>query len=112
MSSGCAEVEGLIRELGAVRSAAFAARASAAAYHAIEQAMAEATDAVVAVLDAPRDGPAIARARDAIEVVADVIGTLDDQLVRSLRVRARGAELRQRARELLEQAKKAQHRTR
>lgn len=104
MPSDWTAVETLIRELGAVRSAVFAARASATAHTAIEQAIREATEAVVDTLDAPRDPQVIARVHEAIEVVADVLATLDDELVQSLRVRARGAELRARARQLVEQA--------
>jgi hypothetical protein len=103
MASEWAEVDTLIRELGAVRSAADAARASATAKAAIDQALAEATEAVVDTLDAPGDAQVIARAHDAIEVVADVMATLDEDLVRSLRVRARGATLRRRAQELIAQ---------
>ena len=100
-------VDTLIRELGAVRAAAFRARASEAAYAAIEQAISEATRAVVASLDAPRDGQIIAAAHEAIGVAADVIAALDEEMMRSLRVRASGTELRGRARELVEQARKA-----
>jgi hypothetical protein len=96
-----AALDTLIRDLGAVRSAAFAARADAGAYHAIEQAIAEATDAIVAVIDTPTDGSAIARAREAIEVVADVITLIDAEIARSLRLRGDAAELRGRARELV-----------
>ena len=77
MPSEWAAVETLIRDLGAVRSAAFAARADSVACRAIETAMAEATDAVVAVLDAPRDAEVIARAHEAIEAAADVLATFD-----------------------------------
>lgn len=66
-----AAVETLIRDLGAVRSAAFVTQADGVAYTAIETAIAEATEAVVAALDAPRDRQRIARAHDAIDVVAD-----------------------------------------
>lgn len=104
MASEWADVDTLIRELGAVRAAADAARASETARAAIEQALAEATEAVAGTLDAPGDAQAIARAHDAIEVVADVMATLDEDLVRSLRVRARGATLRRRAQELIERA--------
>ena len=52
-----------------------------------------------------KDVEGLARAHDAIEVVADVAATLDDELVRSLRLRARGTELRVRAKELIEQAR-------
>lgn len=105
MASEWAEIDSLIRELGAVRAAGFAARASHGAYAAIEQAISEATEAVVDTLSAPQDGQLLARAHEAIEVVADILATVDDELVRSLRVRARGATLRSRARELIAQAR-------
>src|SRR5438093_1335150 len=107
MPAAWAEVETLIRDLGAVRAAGFAARASEGAYAAIERAIGEATDAVVDTLGAPQDPLLIARAHDAIEVVADVLATLDDELVRSLRIRARGATLRRRAQELILQARQS-----
>lgn len=104
-----AAVETLIRELGAVRSAAFVTRADGAAYTAIETAIAEATEAVVAVLGAPRDRQRIARAHDAIDVVADVLASVDQEVVRSLGIRARAAELRGRAKELAEEARRVRH---
>ena len=103
-----AAVETLMRDLGEVRAAAFGVRASHAAYAAIERAISEATEAVVDTLDAPHDERIIARAHEAIEVVADVLASVDGELVRSLRIRVRGAELRARARELIEQAQRTQ----
>ena len=108
MTTEWAQVDTLIRELGSVRAATFACHVPTACHAIIEQALAEATAAVVHTLNTPQDAKAIGRAHEAIEVVADVLATLDDELVRSLQVRACGAELRQRARELVEQAKKAQ----
>jgi hypothetical protein len=105
MASDWANVDVLIRELGAMRAAADSVHVLHVARAVIERAVAEATDAVVDTLDAPQDAGGIARAHDAIEVVADVIGTLDDELVSSLRVHARGAVLRRRAVELIEQAR-------
>jgi len=101
-----AHVETLIRELGSVRAAALGCRASAVAHAAIEQAISEATDAVVDTLNAPQDSRLLGRAQDAIQVAADVLAALDEELVRSLRMRARGVELAGRARELVEQARK------
>jgi hypothetical protein len=102
-----AAVETLIRDLGAVRSAAFVSRADGVAYAAIETAIAEATDAVIAVLGAPRDQQGIARAHEAIDVVAHVLANLDREVVRSLGIRVRAAELTGRAKELVEQARRA-----
>ena len=108
MPAAWADVDTLIGELGAVRAAAFTAHASAAAYAAIEQAMSEATHAVLNTLDAPQDAPVFARAHEAIAVVSDVIEAFDEQIEHSLRVRAGATELRGRAQELVEQARKAQ----
>jgi ABC-type transporter MlaC component len=76
-----ADVESLIGELGAVRAASLTAHLSAAAATAIEDAIREATDAVVATLDAPREPRAISRARDAIEVAQDVMAALDVEIL-------------------------------
>jgi hypothetical protein len=105
MPAQWAAVETLIRDLGGVRAAAFGMHASQAASAAVEQAIREATEAVADTLDAPADPAVIARAHEAIEVVADVLATFDHELVRSLRVRARGAELRSRAKELIEKSR-------
>lgn len=105
MASQWAEVDSLIDELGAVRSASFAARGEDALKKAIDKALAEATSAVLLSLDAPQDSEVIARAHQAIEGAAQVIATLDDELVRSLRVRDRGAELISHAVDLVAQAK-------
>jgi len=107
MPAEWAAVDVLIHELGAVRAAAFAVHGSEAASAAIEQAIHEATEAVVVTLDTPSDVRMVARAHEAIEVVADVLATLDDELVRSLRIRARGTRLRARAMELLDQARRS-----
>ena len=104
-SSQWAEVDRLIDELGAVRSASFAARGEDAVKKVIDQALAEATSAVLLSLDAPQDSEANDRAHQAIEVAARVIATLDEELGRSLRVRDRGAELISRAVNLVAQAR-------
>ena len=88
-----------------MRAAAHAARASESAKAAMEQAIVEATTAVLCTLEAPRDAAVMARARDAVDVLVDVMGALDDERGRSLRVRERGTALRYRAVELIEQAR-------
>jgi hypothetical protein len=105
MSSQWADVDILIHELGALRRASFATRGENDVKAAIDQALLEATDAVLLSCDAPQDPRVIARAHEAIEAAAQVIATLDDELVRSLRVRSRGAELISRAVDLVAQAK-------
>jgi hypothetical protein len=99
-----ADVENLMCELGAVRAASFTAHLSSAAAAAIEEAIREATDAVVATLDAPREPRAISRAREAIEVAQDVMAALDVEIQRSHRARAHAVELCGRAKELVERA--------
>ena len=94
MPSEWAEVETLMRDLGAVRVAAFAARASDAAYVAVEQAIADATQAVVETLDDPRNAKAISQARQAIDTARKLVGNLAVEIDRSQRARQRAAELR------------------
>lgn len=106
MPNEWAQVETLIGELGSVRTAAYACRVSAAGYATVEQAIAEATDALVDTLNAPSDPKLMARAHESIEVAAEVLVTLDGELVKTRHLRARSAELRVRARELVEQARK------
>jgi len=98
-------IDALIHDLGAVRAASFAAHASGAALNAIDQAIREATQALVDTLSTPSDEPALARARGAIEVAEDVIGALCEEMLRSERVRLRASALHGRARELVEQAR-------
>ena len=105
MSTDWAEVDTLIHDLGAVRAASFATRGEEAVKAAIDKALAEATTAVLRSFDAPQDADVIGRARQAIEAAANVIETLDAELVRSLRVRDQSAELISRAVELVAQAK-------
>jgi hypothetical protein len=105
MAAQWANVDTLIHDLGAVRAASFATRAEEAVKVVIEKALSEATDAVRLSFDAPEDPSVITRAHEAIEAAAQVIATLDEELVRSLRVRDRGAELISRAVDLVAQAK-------
>ncbi len=107
MSSDWSEVDALIRELGAVRAASDAARASAAAKAAIEHAIGEATQAVVEVLGGPLDAEAIGQARTAIEVAGAVVAAVDAEVARSRELRAAGAALSARARELLDRCQRA-----
>jgi hypothetical protein len=97
MSSVWADVDTLIHELGAVRAASFATHGEEAVKAAIDKALEEAASAVLLSFDAPQDSRVIARAREAIESAANVIATLDEELVRSLRARDRSSELISRA---------------
>ena len=105
MTSNWATVERLIRQLGAVRVSAAAANASAsfAANSAIETAIHEATEAVVATINTT-DAPTINRADEALDVAAQVIGALHNEVERSRRISAEAAQLRERARELIRMA--------
>jgi hypothetical protein len=100
-------LDALINDLGSVRAASFAAHASGAVKDAIDQAISEATQTLVDVLNTPFDGPGLTRARAAIEVAEDVIGALCEEMLRSERVRLRGAALQGRAQELVERARLA-----
>ena len=108
MPQEMADLDRLINELGSVRSASFAFYASAAVRAAIDQAIEEATVAVVDTLNAPFDPPRLARAGNAIEVAREVVEALSEEAARSRRARERAAELTGRARELVERAGRLQ----
>jgi len=101
MPSEWAAVESLIRDLGSIRSAADAARASDIARAAIEQSIREATDAVLATVQAPHDRSAFTQAHEAIAVAREVIAAFDVEMMRSVRLRHRAEHLRVRAQELI-----------
>ena len=98
-------LDALINHLGSVRAASFAAHTSGPVRDAIDQAIGEATQALVDTLSTPFDEPRLTRARAAIEVAEDVIAALCEEMLRSERVRRRGADLQGRARELVERAR-------
>jgi hypothetical protein len=93
MPSDWGEVETLICDLGAIRAAAFTARASLAAYAAIEQAIDNATQAVVETLDDPRNVEAVGQARQAINNARELVASLAAETDRARRARERAAEL-------------------
>jgi hypothetical protein len=105
MPSEWAAVESLIRDLGSIRSAADAAHASDIARAAIEQSIREATDAVLATVQAPHDPSAFTEAHEAIAVAREVIGAFDVEMERSVRLRAGAQNLRARAQELIRGAR-------
>jgi uncharacterized protein (UPF0210 family) len=105
MSLESVTLDRLINDLGSVRAASFAAHASGSARAAIDQAINEATQALVDTLNTPFDEPRLARARHAIEVAEAVIGALCEEMVRSERVRLRAEALQGRAQELVELAR-------
>jgi hypothetical protein len=104
MSSMWAAVDDLMRELGSVRHAAGQVRASATARTALENAIREAAVAVDLTIDGPQNPGKLMAARDALGVAEEVILALDADMGRSLRVRARGQLLRERAAELIRRA--------
>jgi len=97
----------LINQLGSVRAASFAAHASGAVRDAIDQAIGEATQALVDTLTTPFDESRLTRARDAIKVAEEVIGALCEEMLRSERVRRQATDLQGRAREIVERARTA-----
>jgi hypothetical protein len=106
MRSEWGAVDTLIRELGAAVSAATYVRGS------IERATAdlairEASEAVNQIISAPGNRALIATAREAIHTAQSLILALDTEVARSRALRATHIELRGRALELLEQARRA-----
>jgi hypothetical protein len=109
MSSDWAAVDVLIRQLGAVRAASFERRAPAVEA-AIEQAIAEATQAVLFTFDQPSDRHVLVEAGRALRVAEDVIATLDAERARGREVRVRAAELTARSSALHARARELQGR--
>ena len=100
-----AEVDVLIRELGAAVAAATYVRGGIAKATA-DQAIREASEAVNRTISDPRSRQLLGVARDAIQTAQDVIAALDEEVARSHFLSTRGAELRGRALDLVEQARK------
>ena len=100
-------LDALINDLGSVRAASFAAHASGPVRDAIDQAIGEATQALVDTLNTPFDEPGLTRARDAIAVAEHVIAALCEEMMRSEGMRQRAVELQGRAREIVERARTA-----
>ena len=102
MATDWAEVDDLIRDLGALCAARHAVRVSdVAASAAIDLAIGEASTAVSLTIDDPRDRAGISRAREAIGVAEQVIWALDAELARSRRLSERSSALREHARTLI-----------
>jgi hypothetical protein len=105
MGNEWAAVDDLMRELGSVRQAASLMRAESAAEAAVDRAIAEAAEAVNQTIDSPRNPAKLMAARDAIGVAEEVILALDQEIGRSIRVRARAQALCDRAASLIDQVK-------
>jgi hypothetical protein len=98
-------VDDLISELGSIRNVATGLRVSADVRTAVDQAIAEAADAVNLTIDGPTNPNRLLAARDALGVVEEMILALDAQFARGLRARVRSEALRARAVKLIERAR-------
>ncbi|HET6900090.1 MAG TPA: hypothetical protein VFK70_17185 [Vicinamibacteria bacterium] len=98
-------VDGLIRELGAIRSIAPQFSVYDHSRTALDHAMREAAEAIDLTIDAPESLERLAAARDALGVCEEMIIVLDVRISRRLRVRHRGDALRTRALHLLDSAR-------
>jgi hypothetical protein len=105
MASEWAAVDDLMRELGSLRSAADSMRISKTARTVVEEAIAEAAEAVNHTIDRPRHPESLMLARDALGVAEEVLLALDAEILRALRVRSRAAHLRERAEALVKAAR-------
>jgi hypothetical protein len=105
MSSTWTAVDGLIRELGAIRRVLPQVSVHAYSRLALDQAILEAAEAIDFTIDAPTSPQRLTAARDALGICAEMVLALDVQVARSLRARKRGDALRGRALELLEKAR-------
>ena len=103
-----AEVDVLIRDLGAAVAAATYVRGSISKATA-DQAIREASEAVSRTMSDPGSRQLLGAARAAIEIAHDVIVALDEEVARSHSLSRRSVDLRGRALDLVEQARKARH---
>ncbi len=104
MASEWTALDTLIRDLGTLRSAADGVRASATAKAAIETAIREAAQAIDLTIDSPTNRERLAGAREALQVAAEVITALDQEIARSFHLHAKASDLCARARQLIAQA--------
>ena len=94
----------LTSELGALIAAGDDARVAATGRRAIEQAIAEAAVAVAQAIAVEPES--VGRARQAIDTAGQVIAALDESVAQARQLRSRGATLSQRARELVDKARR------
>jgi len=93
MPSEWAEVDTLIRELGAVRSQFEQTQVSESATASVETAIAEATRTVLQTLNAPEHGEAVRQAREAIATARHLVAAVAAERERSSRAIERAGEL-------------------
>jgi hypothetical protein len=105
-ASEWAEVDVLIRDLGAAVAAATYVRGSISKATA-DQAIREASDAVNRTISDPGSRQLLGAARAAIEIAHDVIVALDEEVARAHALSRRSVDLRGRALDLVEQARRA-----
>jgi outer membrane murein-binding lipoprotein Lpp len=103
-----AELDVVIRDLGAVVAAATYVRGSISKATA-DQAIREASEAVSRTISDPGGDQLLGAARAAIEIAHDVIEALDEEVARSHALSRRSVDLRGRALDLVEQARRAGH---
>jgi hypothetical protein len=85
MSSQWTAVDSLIRELGAVRVAADAARASETSIATVERAIADAAEAVHRTIDNPRNAEDVTRAHESIRIARAAVAALAAEIERARR---------------------------
>ena len=105
MSSTWTAVDGLIRELGAIRRVAPKVSIHEHSRLALDQAILEAAQAIDFTIDAPGSSQRLTAARDALGICEEMVLALNAPAARSLGARRRGDALRGRALELLEKAR-------
>ena len=87
-------VDGLIRELGAIRRVAPRVSAYEHSRAALDHAIREAAEAIDSTIDAPQSHERLTAARNALGVCEEMIIALDVQISRGLRARHGGDALR------------------
>jgi|SRR6266536_238853 len=93
MPSEWADIETLIRDLGAVCSAATITRPSDEDDVTVKRAIGQATQAVIDTLDSPDNAEGMSNARDAINTARELIARLAAEIDRARRARDRAGEL-------------------
>ena len=86
-------VDALIRDLGAIRAAADASRASEAVSAAIENAIADAAEAIGVTINAPRSAEALSHARETIGAARALVAALAAEIGRARKARERAIDL-------------------
>ena len=100
-------VDGLIRELEAIRRVAPRVSGYEHSRAALDHAIRDAAEAIDFTIDAPESHERLTAARNALGVCEEMIIALDVQTSRGLRARHRGDALRTKALDLLDGARAA-----